>query len=170
MRIRRKVLVVLAALGLALTASGGVANAAGVFKPIKNTWSGLCLQPEGGSTFDARIVQMPCVPGSAIQNWHFDKISGNHHQIINEASGRCFYMNGPVRRGSPVAQVACLPRVSNHVWKTVPAPPSIAEIESMAGGDHNLCLDVPGAQTTVGLAVQTWDCNNTPAQRFVIGF
>ncbi|MDX8048952.1 RICIN domain-containing protein [Lentzea sp. BCCO 10_0798] len=170
MNIRRKTLVVLAALGLALTASGGVANAAGVFKPIKNVGSGMCLQPEAGSTFDAWIVQMPCVPGSAIQNWHFDKISDDRYQIINEVSGRCFYMNGPVLAGSGIAQVACLPRVSNHVWKTTPRPPSIAEIRSMAGGDRNLCLNVPGGQPITGLIVRTWPCANVPAQRWVIGF
>ncbi len=170
MTMRRKILVVLAALGLALTANAGVSNAAGVFKPIKNIWTGMCLQPEGGSTFDAWIVQVPCAPGSTIQNWHFEKISGSTYQIINQASGRCFYMNGPVSRGSGIAQVACLPRVSNHVWKTVPVPSTDAEIESMAGGDHNLCLDVPGGQSISGLIMQTWTCNNSPAQRFIIGF
>ena len=54
MRTRRKILVVLAALGLALTANVGVSNAAPVFKPIKNAWTGKCLQPEGGSAFDAQ--------------------------------------------------------------------------------------------------------------------
>lgn len=167
---RRGIVGLLFASLLALAVHTGVAEAAGVFHPIRNTGNGKCLQPQGGSTGHVAIVQMPCVAGSLAQGWHFERISGNDFRIINQLSGFCVYMNGPVQAGSPISQAPCDPPVSNHTWRADHPPASVAELRSMAGGNHNLCLDVPGGSAIDGLGMQTWTCNGTPAQRWIIGF
>jgi hypothetical protein len=39
-------------------------------------------------------------------------------------------------------------------------------IQTRVSDSTGFCLDVPGAQTTPGLQLQTWRCNGTLAQQF----
>lgn len=142
-----------------------------VFHPIKNVGTSKCLQPEGGSTGEATIVQMTC-NGSLTQQWQFFLIPGNTgaYHLINQLSGLCMYMNGPVAPGSPIAQVECTD-VSNEDWISSAPPPEVVTLKSRAGHrPTNLCIDVPGGQSTEGLPVQIFGCNGSLAQRWIVGF
>jgi hypothetical protein len=165
------VALVLAGLG-SVTGSASAATPigpfSGVFQPIRNVGNNLCLQPQGGGGGEAVIVQMPCDGGNT-QAWQFLG-GGNDYKLINQNSGLCMYMNGPVAARSPIIQAGCT-TVSNELWKPAPPPPDVSQIMSRAGHrDTNLCVDVPQQSTTPGLGVQIWPCNGTLAQRWVIGF
>ncbi|MBT2387564.1 RICIN domain-containing protein [Streptomyces sp. ISL-11] len=150
-------------------ASAPAAPLAGVFHPIKNVGNNKCLQPAGGSTGEVAIVQSACT-GALAQQWQFLKVTNSGYHLINQLSGLCMYMNGPVAAGSPIAQVECT-TVSNEEWKSTPAPPEIVTLMSRAGHrDTNLCVDVPGGQADEGLGVQIFGCNGTLAQRWIAGF
>jgi len=170
MKIWRKTLGASAALALVATTylAVGEAEATGVFHQIKNVNSNMCLQPEGASAGVATIVQARCNGGLA-QAWLFQQISGSIYKVINQNSGRCMYMNGPVAPRSPIAQVGC-GTFTNFWWEPLPGPVSVGILKSRAGSATNLCLDVPGGQSTEGLPVQTFTCNGTPAQAWVMGF
>ncbi|MEU4213343.1 RICIN domain-containing protein [Streptomyces sp. NPDC026206] len=150
--------------------ASAVTPSAGVFNPIKNIGNSKCLQPAGGSTGEVAIVQATCVTGSLAQQWQFLRLSGGNYHLINQLSGLCMYMNGPVAARSPIAQVECT-TVSNEEWKSSSPPPDVVTLMSRAGHrDTNLCIDVPGGQSDEGLAVQIFGCNGTLAQRWTIGF
>lgn len=164
-------LIALAMAGSGLAQATPVTAAAGVFSPVRNVGNGKCLQPEGGSSGEARIVQVTCNGGVA-QGWLFQLFSGSStdYRLINQLSGLCIYMNGPVSTGSPLIQAGCT-QVSNERWKPSAAPPNVVTIMSKAGHrDTGLCVDVPGGEATEGLGMRIWTCNGTLAQRWVIGF
>ncbi|MEN8651583.1 RICIN domain-containing protein [Streptomyces sp. 21So2-11] len=128
--------ILMAGAGLAATAIPASAQPApsnpisGVFRPITNIGNNKCLQPAGGSTGEATIVQATC-NGSQTQQWLFIDRGGIYH-IVNQLSGLCMYMNGPVRAHSPIAQVECT-TVSNEDWKSSLPPPEIVTLMSRAG-------------------------------------
>jgi hypothetical protein len=49
---------------------------------------------------------------------------------------------------------------------TLTAATADKEAALRVSGSTGFCLDVPGAQTTPGLQLQTWRCNGTLAQQF----
>ncbi|GLZ42793.1 RICIN domain-containing protein [Actinokineospora sp. NBRC 105648] len=170
----RRVLTGLAAVfmlvGVGLTASATGASAA-AFHPIKNSGSGLCLQPQGGSTAElVAIVQMPCQRGNPAQGWLEQRVGSHHYMFLNQASGFCFDVFGPAANGTRVLQGQCK-RISNEEFNTNVDLPAITVLESRVGfRDTGFCVDVPGGQSTPGLAVQVFRCNGTPAQSWVVGF
>jgi len=149
------------------SSSDGAVNAIGAFRAIRNAASNQCLQPQGGSTGEALIVPAPCLPANDrnadTQSWIFRSASGVL-QIVNQRSGFCMYMNGPIASGSPVIQAGCS-TVSNELWRVSPAPPSVGEVRSWAGhGDTHLCLDLP----VTGAAVQIFPCDGGIAQHWIM--
>src|SRR4051794_14543200 len=77
--------------GLAGTAASAQPALASAFHPIKNTGTGMCLQPQGGSMADAApIVQMPCNRANAAQGWLEQRVGTHHYMFLNQVSGLCF--------------------------------------------------------------------------------
>jgi len=136
------------------------ADAAG-FAPIRNVDSHLCVQ--GQTSGESSLIVAGCNESPA-QRWIFVPVPGtNDWQILNQGSGFCVYMNGPIANGSPVIQTGC-GNVSNESWKNS-TPPAITTIMSRAGRrDTNLCLtpEFPAAgalvdiNTCTGSANQLW--------------
>jgi Ricin-type beta-trefoil lectin domain len=138
----------------------------GILHPIQNVGNGKCLQPEGGSTGEVGIVQVPC-DGSPAQGWLFSQLSGSDYHIINQLSGRCIYLNQfPIVNGSPIIQTDCS-GVTNETWKSSSAPPDVVTLMSRAGRkDTGFCINA----SSDGQHVQMHICDGTLAQRWVIGF
>ncbi|MEC3982703.1 RICIN domain-containing protein [Amycolatopsis sp. H20-H5] len=158
----------LAGVGLTATATAADASA---FHLIKNSGSSLCLQPEGGSTAEtAAIVQMPCDRNNAAQGWLEQRVGSHHYMFLNQASGFCFDAFGGAVNGTRLLQGECK-RISNEEYNTNVDLPNVTILESRIGfRDTGFCVDVPGGRADVGLAMQIFRCNGTPAQRWVVGF
>ena len=66
----------------------------------------------------------------------------------------------------------CESSESNERWSWPSFPngqstfPDVQPLQTRVSGSTGFCLDVPGAQTTPGLQLQTWRCNGTLAQQF----
>lgn len=146
----------------------------GAFHWIRNSGnSNLCLEPQGLSTdAGAPIVQEPCATTgteSIAQGWEADKVGTNHYKFRNQLSGLCLNANQLVNGGA-VFQWPCA-SISNQEFNAGTSLPAVAKIESRIHfNDSGFCIDEPGAQGTLGLAVQLWRCNGTPAQIWVNGF
>jgi hypothetical protein len=147
------------------------AQIASAFHLIKNSGNGLCLQPEGGSTAEfARIVQMPCDRTNAAQGWLEQRLASHHYSFLNQASGFCFDVFDGAFNNARLLQGTCK-RISNEEFNTNVDLPNVTILETRVGfHDNGFCVDVPGGQSTVGLPMQIFQCNGTPAQRWVIGF
>jgi len=135
---------------------------------IQNRGNLLCLQPDGAS-LDAgvSVVQVPCIDSQA-QYWEFISLGGTTFQIRNTYSGLCMDAFGGATNGTPVVQWPCA-NISNQKWDTGKQLPDIVTITSKVAGTSTHCLDVPGAQDTIGLAMQIYRCNGTVAQIFGAG-
>ncbi|GAA3636720.1 hypothetical protein GCM10022223_64070 [Kineosporia mesophila] len=145
----------------------------GVFKPIKNSGTNLCLEPEYQSTaVGAYLVQMPCVtsgPESLAQSWQTVFVSKYHYKFVNQLSGLCM-SNRDTANGAAIYQWDCY-TVSDEEYNTGAALPAVAKIESrLHWKDSGACLDVPGGVATAGARMQLYKCNGTPAQIWVNGF
>jgi hypothetical protein len=134
--------------------------------PIQNTGNGLCLQPESIG-LAALIIQRPC-NDTAIQGRDYISLDGTSYELYNIGSGYCMYDLDGTSNGSPVFQAGCS-GVNNEKWDTLHGLPDITSLTSQASVAHSHCLDVPGAQSTVGLAMQIYQCNGTGAQGWIIG-
>jgi hypothetical protein len=166
----------LAGVGIAATATAANAKPAPIvlasaFHPIKNTGTGMCLQPEFGSPVEfANIVQMPCNRDNASQGWLEQRVGSHHYMFLNQSSGYCFDAFDGAFNGARLLQGTCV-RISNEEYNTNVDLPNIAIIESRVRfRDTGFCVDVPGGQPVVGAAMRIWVCNGSPAQRWIIGF
>lgn len=168
--------------GSALIPAAAAANAAdtpvkplasGVFMPIRNVGTNLCLEPAGQSMDGGvAIVQAPCVlDGNErfAQGWQYVKTATNHYKLINQLSGLCI-RNKSIANGASVHQWPCS-QISDEEYNMGTSLPAVTKIESRLNWkDSGSCIDVPGGVATVGQAMQIAKCNGSLAQTWVIGF
>jgi len=161
-RVAGPLLAVVATAAAAVTfASPASAEIAGSW--LQNVGNGLCLQPVGGSfSQGAAIVQANCDKNTAMQRWEATNYSSatNVFQMRNVATGLCLDARGGATNGTPIQQWTCN-SISNEKWDLGPA---FVTMRSRVSGTQSHCLDVPQQSRQVGLAMQLWGCNNTPAQ------
>jgi hypothetical protein len=139
------------------------ASAAGGFSVIRNVQTNLCVQAQTDG--ESSLVQTICNTDNPAQRWVFVPNSNGNH-ILNQRSGLCVYMNGPVASGSPVIQTGCT-TVTNEDWKAS-TPPAITTIMSRASHrDTNLCL--APESSAIGALLRIFRCDSSDAQRWVIG-
>lgn len=77
----------------------------------------------------------------------------------------CFDARGGAANHTPIQQWTCN-GISNEKWKVF-APAKGADggpVQSEVAGSSGYCLDIPGGQTTAGLAMQIYKCNQTVSQ------
>jgi hypothetical protein len=131
----------------------------------------LCLQPVDESTEQgAAIVQMPCRENKGVpipaQVWTRPP-SDNIFHFTNSKSGLCLDARGGAANGTPVQQWTCN-NISNENWQTGKPknqlPPRYPSLISRVSGTSSHCLDMPGADPTVGHAIQIYRCNDSVAQ------
>ena len=149
-------------------ASASVSPAAAASTPgdIYNFLSNQCLQPVNGSIVQgAAIVQEPC-HGGAAQQWVNVPTSGNIFHYQNVLSGLCLDARGGAANHTPVQQWTCN-SISNENWEPgEDLSDYIPPLYSRVSGTSSYCLDIPGGQPTVGLAMQIYRCNGTEAQQW----
>ncbi|HEX7303974.1 RICIN domain-containing protein [Lentzea sp.] len=132
---------------------------------VRSAVSGKCLAPQGESFEDGvPVVQTTC-NGSPFQRWDFlDK--GDHVvQMRNAVTLKCMDAFGLNTDGVPVIQWPCA-GTSNQRFQASRTLPDFVTLKSRVARTSTHCLDVPGGQTTEGLAMQIWSCNGTIAQSF----
>jgi hypothetical protein len=173
MKFMSKIAGLLLTAGLSAVLVGGAAQAApfaGVFKPIKSVANpDRCLQPDVPA-LNAGVVQRQCDPNNPAQGWQFQQVGNHHYRFINQQTGLCFRAYTKAANGSPIGVATCNGQ-SNLEFNTNVNLPEIVVLESRIGfDDTGFCVDVPGASPQLGLQMQLFTCNGTPAQRWVVGF
>lgn len=171
MSVKRRILGVIAAGAMAAALSlvaSGVAHADSAFHPIRNTDTGMCLQPQTTEVFKP-IVEHTC-NGSQIQRWVFIKVGTNHYRILNQASGFCFDAFDGAFNGARILQNDCAP-ISNDEFNTGAAIPGVVKLESRVGfRDNGFCIGLPGAAAIEGLAAVLFTCSTAQlGQRWIVG-
>jgi hypothetical protein len=147
-------------------------SANGPYYELKSQLSGQCLQPTNGSKDQgAAIVQEPCNLKPA-QGWRAVFVGDNMFHYVNLLSGLCLDARGGAVNGTPVQQWPCN-NITNENWEPAVdwrnhplGPPWLI---SRVSGTHSHCLDVPGGNSTAGLAMQIYGCNQTLAQIWANG-
>ncbi|MFJ7218352.1 RICIN domain-containing protein [Amycolatopsis sp. NPDC098790] len=109
--------------------------------------------------------------GSAAQRWTAQGFGGtNRWQFANEASHLCFDTFDGAFNGARLLQNQCAP-ISNDQFKSSRSLPDVVTLMARVGfRDTGFCIDVPGNAGTRRLAVQLFQCNNTDAQKWLVGF
>ena len=137
---------------------------------VKNTNSGLCVQPTGGANSNGTVLdQEPCT-GAADQLWQFQNGTGGAYQVGNrnisgpnevwDVSGG----TGATSNGTAI-QIWSATAASNQQWK--PVALSDGDYEFTAQNSGSECLDVTNVSTSAGGQLQQWACSSTdPAQSF----
>jgi hypothetical protein len=158
-------LVALTAVAVSL-ALASPASASSTTGELGNIGDNLCLQPLNGSNQPgAAIVQEPC-DNSFAQEWAFISLGGTSYRFQNLSSALCLDARGGATNGTPIQQWTCS-SISNEKWDTGLRLPDAVPLTSQVSGTHSHCLDVPGAQPVVGLAMQLYGCNESVAQGWV---
>jgi hypothetical protein len=153
-------------------ASPAVAQTPPLPVTIFNVYFGMCLQPVSGSADQGvAIVQEPC-NDSAAQQWIQIPLVGAGTHYMNALSGTVFPANSPglcldARGGAanrtPVQQWTCN-GISNENWEPEQGGPNGGPLVSEVAHSNGYCLDIPGGQKIVGLAMQIYRCNGTISQ------
>jgi hypothetical protein len=142
--------------------------------PVQNVGNGLCFQPAGNATTSGTdIVQEPCDftigTRNLSQEWDYicTNSSCNTVHVVNRASQLCLRArgNGPAN-GLEIMLWPCN-SITDLNWDFGANPGSVSPnfvLRSRISGSTSHCLDVPGAQGTVGLALQLYQCDGTVAQ------
>jgi hypothetical protein len=159
-----------AALMIAVVVCAAPAAASGPYV-LYNFLSNQCLQPINGSTSQgAAIVQEPCNDTPA-QSWTQISVGNNIFHYVNVLSGLCLDARGSARNRTQVQQWTCN-SISNENWQPGDddSNDDIPPLFSRVSGTSSYCLDIPGGQNTVGLAMQIYSCNGTEAQQWFIDF
>jgi hypothetical protein len=106
---------------------------------------------------------MPCNNRPA-QQWKAVSMGGRVFHFVNSLSGLCLDARGKAVNHTPVQQWTCN-KISNENWESPEvSSDDIPPLISRVSGTRSYCLDVPGGQTSAGLAVQIYRCNGTVAQ------
>ncbi|MFD0746421.1 RICIN domain-containing protein [Phytohabitans flavus] len=162
------------AAGLALTPPA-YADTSGT---TQNYGNGLCLTPDNGVT-GALVRQQPCdriTTGARnlMQEWDLICKDANCgvRQYRNNGSGLCLRARGPggPSNGLQIMLWACN-QISDLNWMNRPGPVAgTFVLESRIAGSTGYCLDVPGGSWTPGVALQLYQCNQTPTQAWQMLF
>ena len=150
------------ALYLAVAALIFTAKPAAALQPFVffNAHTNMCLAPQEDSTAGGTpVVQQQCIRDGA-QQWIY-----YGDGFLNAQTGLCLDARGGAANHTPVQQWPCN-GISNEKWQIfVPAKGSLdAPVQSRVAGSSGFCLDIPGGQATVGLAMQIYGCNQTVSQ------
>jgi hypothetical protein len=145
----------------------------GIFHPIKNAGSGMCLQPQGGSTGVATLVQRPCLadgdPESDQQGWLFQSLGGSNVTIVNQRSGLCAYLNGEARDGTDIIQAECN-GTTNTRWKVQTTSGVTTIMSRLRNRDTGFCAEMFNGLPIDGSVAKVFRCFGTPQQAWVVGF
>lgn len=128
-----------------------------------NSYTNMCLQPDGGSTANGQaIVQEPC-NGQAAQEW-IAYPNGNKMRFMDALSGRCLDARGGAKDGTPVQQWTCN-GITNEIWEleSDTRGDGGGSVLSRVAGSKSYCLNLPAGKQAAGGAMRIYACNQTIA-------
>ena len=131
---------------------------------IYNSQADKCLQPLNGGTAPGTAIVLAACDDSPPQQWMRVVVNGSTLHYVNQRTGLCLDARGAAANHTPVQQWTC-DAITNENWQyeqatNAPQP----KVVSRVSGTTGFCLDVPGGGTDVGIAVQIYGCNGSPAQ------
>ncbi|MGA7629495.1 MAG: ricin-type beta-trefoil lectin domain protein [Terriglobales bacterium] len=91
---------------------------------------------------------------------------------MNGLSGLCLDARGSAAKGTPVQQYPCDQKISidknisNENWEALANEGFPETVVSRVSSSSKYCLDVPGGNTTPGVAMWIYSCNGTAAQQW----
>jgi glucosylceramidase len=137
---------------------------------VKNTNSGLCVQPTGGANANGTALEQEPCTGAADQLWQFQNGTGGSYQVGNQNISSADEVwdvtggTGATSNGTAI-QIWSATAGSNQQWK--PVALSDGDYEFTAQNSGSECLDVTNVSTSAGGPLQQWACSSTdPAQSF----
>jgi hypothetical protein len=134
-------------------------------KQIKVKQSGKCLDNDNGSLADTTWYQTWACDGGNNQRYHVWDQGGGKHDIRNVTSNKCLYVAHGAN-GAWVEQRTCNNADNAQLWYMNAKGNGEYEIRNV---QYNKCMDLAGGGTGNGTKIQSYDCNNSAAQRFIIG-
>ena len=87
-----------------------------------------------------------------------------HNANLQVNGAHCLDSTGATAPGTQVTVWACASGNANQTWTAT----AVTGGFTLKAGNSGLCLDVRGAGTANGTAVQTYTCNGTPAQSWAV--
>ena len=145
------------------TGSSGGINSADWYE-VKNSNSGLCLEPAGAGTANGTELEQETCSGVANQLWQFQSDGNGTYHVANQASsGEVWDVTGgtgATANGTAI-QIWSYGGGTNQQW----APISVAngDYEFAAQNSGTECLDVTNVSTSPGAVLQQWACSATDA-------
>jgi chitinase len=140
---------------------GSISNGAHTLTPQCAT--GSRLDDTGGSTTNGNHLQIWASSGGPNQSWTFTNIGTNLYSL-QVLGAHCLDSGGATTSGSPATIWACESGNANQEWTGT----SVSGGYTFKAGNSGLCLDVSGAGSANGTAVQTYTCNGTNAQTWAV--
>jgi Ricin-type beta-trefoil lectin domain len=147
----------------ATPASATIRNTPG-YVHLMNSGSGKCIDAT-----DSGAVQWRCL-NTFNEEWQFVDINGGFVlEVVSHASGECLTREeDSAANGTPVVLAPCAP--ADHPLLTqswLPSSdPSSSHFQLISWGFEK-CLDLENGNTSDGVPMQVWDCNdNTNNQRW----
>jgi hypothetical protein len=143
------------------------ANPAAALQPFMffNAHTNMCLEPQNDSTAPGTPILLEPCTGLGAQQWIYIGAGSAGFLFLNAQTGLCLDARGGATNHTPVQQWPCN-GISNEKWQIFVAAKGSpgAPVESRVAGSSSFCLDIPGDQAIVGLAMQIYGCNETGAQ------
>ncbi|NUO56930.1 MAG: family 43 glycosylhydrolase [Hamadaea sp.] len=142
------------------TGSSGGAYPTG-YHPLVIGNNGLCLDVSGASTAaGAAVTQWTC-GGQANQQFQFVPVSGGYGRLQAQHSGYDVAVaNSSTTAGVPNIVQQAPNSAPNSLWLPVQQSDGSYSFKNQNSG---LCLDVYGANSTLGQQLDQWQCKNAPA-------
>lgn len=147
---------------------GGGGLSAGNHTLAPECATGSRLDDTGGSTTNGNPLQIWQAAGNANQTWAFSQtgVSPSGDWNASVLGPYCLNAYSPTS-GSPATIWACN-GVGNEAWNIVADSSPSGYYQLHPSSNTSLCLDVSGAGSANGTAVQVYTCNSTNAQQWVI--
>jgi len=130
------------------------------YHPLAIANNGLCLDVSGASTAaGAAVTQWTCT-GQSNQQFQFVPVSGGYGRLQAQHSGYDVAVaNSSTTAGVPNIVQQAPNSAANSLWLPVQQSDGSYSFKNQNSG---LCLDVYGANSTLGQQLDQWQCKNAP--------
>ena len=136
------------------------------FYRVFNLGSGLALDVNGADLFPGANVQQWSANDSAAQLWSLRSTSDGNYIFISKANGLALDVNGASKADGGNLQVYTANGTKAQAFKlTASSPLSDGVLALRSAAASNLNIDVPGASSVAGTALEIYTYNDSLAQK-----
>jgi len=118
----------------------------------------LCLDVYGSSSNAGAVIDQWTCNGQANQQFQFVPATGGYGELRAQVSGQDV-VAGSTAQGTPNIVQGPPGTTAAGLWQPLPQTDGSYELRNQASG---LCLDVYGANSTLGQQLDQWPCKDTP--------